>query len=534
MKKTPIAKAITLLPQQTAVVDWVINAKGSLQLLARAGCGKTFTLMEVVKTIVKLRLGDIYLTAFNRSIADELALKLKNLGIEWRDAQANTAHGFGSGAWRRAAPNAQLNEDKVISILRTFYETTDDRIYLSCMGLLRKYVSHAKAAGFGIPRKGYPTIDDYSAWAKIWTHHDLEMDLADIIDEDGVRVTYNFDDLTNAAIKVYHRSLSMCREVIDYDDMILAPLVHKAYFFKKKWVLVDESQDTNAARRALALEMLAPGGRMIFVGDDRQAIYGFTGADSDAMELLCEVTKAATLPLNVTMRCPKAVVALAQQFVTDITAHESAPEGIVRDLAKYEDLLNENLTPQDAILCRNTAPLLKTAFFLLGKGIPCQVEGRDIAETLVKLATRWKAKNLELYLKKLDEYQEAQTKKLLDKNKESLVDRLVDQLECLRIIVGECQAQGKHKVEDLVAKIYSMFGERDARKPILTLSTIHKAKGREWKRVFALGRTEFLPSPWAKQEWQKVQESNLEYVMITRAMAEFIDVPAPPKDKEKK
>jgi DNA helicase II / ATP-dependent DNA helicase PcrA len=533
MNLNPIAKTITLLPQQSAVVNWVMNGKGSLELLARAGCGKTFTLIEVVKTIVENRLGDIYLTAFNRAIADELADKLKRHGIEWRQAQANTAHGFGSGAWRRAAPQSQLNEDKVISIIRTFFETTDDRLYLTCMGLLKKYVSTAKAAGFGIPRAGYPKTDDRAAWYKLWTHYDLEVELADLVDENGCRVSYGVEEITDAAIKIYNKSLSICREVIDFDDMILAPLVHKAFFFKKKWVLIDESQDTNGARRALAMEMLAPGGRMIFVGDDRQAIYGFTGADADAMALLREVTKAKTLPLNVTMRCPKSVVALAQHFVPDITAHENAPEGIVRSLGQYEELLAQNLTFEDAILCRNTAPLLKTAFFLLGKGIPCQVEGRDIAETLVKMASRWKAKNLEQYLKKLDEYQEAQTKKLLEKKKESLVDRLVDQLECLRIIVAECQAQGKHKVDDLINKIYSMFGERDARKPILTLSTIHKSKGREWKRVFALGRQEFLPSPWAKQEWQQVQEANLEYVMITRSMGEFIDVPAPPKEDKK-
>jgi len=36
-----------------------------------------------------------------------------------------------------------------------------------------------------------------------------------------------------------------------------------------------------------------------------------------------------------------------------------------------------------------------------------------------------------------------------------------------------------------------------------------------------------MPSPYAKKEWQMVQEKNLEYVAITRAMSELIDLEAP-------
>lgn len=533
MNKTPVAKAITLLPQQQAVVDWVIKDNGSLELVARAGCGKTFTLIEVVKTIVQLGLGDVALMAFNKTIAEELKAKLARHGFDWKQAEANTVHSFGFRAWRKAAPGVQLNEDKVRSILEVAFESSGNPIYKHCRGLITKFVGLAKQTGFGIPRAGYPDVDNVDAWYAVWEHHDLQEEIADITDEQGYPVQVTFEEIVDLSIRIYKRSLQLCREVVDFNDMILAPLVFRARFFKKKWILVDESQDTNATRRALALEMLAPGGRMIFVGDDRQAIYGFTGADSNAMRLLKEATKAKSLPLNVTMRCPKTVVQLAKSFVPDFTAHEEAPEGIVRQLGQYEELLTQNLSPDDAILCRNTAPLLKTAFFLLGKGIACQVEGRDIGEALVKLANRWKAKDLDQYLTKLADFQEKQTEKLLAQKKEAMVDRLVDQLDCLRIIVADCMSKNKHSVKDLVAEIQEMFGERDARKPTLMLSTIHKAKGREWKRVFALGRNEFLPSPWAKQEWQQVQEANLEYVLITRAMTEFIDVPAPPKEDKK-
>ena len=76
-----------------------------------------------------------------------------------------------------------------------------------------------------------------------------------------------------------------------------------------------------------------------------------------------------------------------------------------------------------------------------------------------------------------------------------------------------------------------MFGDTPdgSQSPVLTLSTVHKSKGREWDRVFILGRSKYMPSPYAKQEWQQAQETNLEYVAITRAMRELIDVEMPSK-----
>ena len=43
----------------------------------------------------------------------------------------------------------------------------------------------------------------------------------------------------------------------------------------------------------------------------------------------------------------------------------------------------------DAILCRNTKPLVKIAFNLIKRGIPCHVEGRDIGAGLIKLVDRF-------------------------------------------------------------------------------------------------------------------------------------------------
>jgi DNA helicase-2/ATP-dependent DNA helicase PcrA len=68
----------------------------------------------------------------------------------------------------------------------------------------------------------------------------------------------------------------------------------------------------------------------------------------------------------------------------------------------------------------------------------------------------------------------------------------------------------------------------DPKKPrnAVTLSTVHKSKGREWPRVFLLGQEKYMPSKYARQAWQLEQEMNLIYVAYTRAMSELIFVPA--------
>ena len=77
-----------------------------------------------------------------------------------------------------------------------------------------------------------------------------------------------------------------------------------------------------------------------------------------------------------------------------------------------------------------------------------------------------------------------------------------------------------HKYHHFVCRwfyraIEQLFDEK--RRGLLTLSTIHKAKGLEWPTVFILDARTLMPSKWAQLPWQKVQERNLQYVAVTRA-----------------
>ena len=89
-----------------------------------------------------------------------------------------------------------------------------------------------------------------------------------------------------------------------------------------------------------------------------------------------------------------------------------------------------------------------------------------------------------------------------------------------RMDVIECLSGEVNSVKELKSMIADIF--TDDVKGIL-LSTIHKAKGLQNKRIFFLC-PELIPSRYATMDWQFEQEMNLKYVAITRAQEELVYV----------
>lgn len=524
--------------QQATVMNWIIAGKGNLILRARAGCGKTTTLIEMVRIIIET--GEtVFLGAYNTAISIEIAGKLKKMGAQFPQVVSSTMHSAGNSAWKYVNPKVVLDDKKVEKIL-TGIRDECERLALSghakaaelnmkkdlcdmAETFVKKAVSLAKQRAFGF----LCSYQDPQQWFDMIDHFGLEQDLEEDVD---------FDTVIKLCIKVYEKSLAQNKDVIDYDDMILAPLINKTRMFQYNWVLVDEAQDTNPARRALAAKMLKPGGRFVAVGDNFQAIYGFTGADNDSLELIQRAFSASELPLTLTYRCPKKIVAIAQQWVPDIEAHESNGEGVYRVLnllptknsegESIPSFQDEVLTNEDVILCRNNKPLVELAYNLIRRGIACKVEGREIGTGLAKLARRWKVKKLDILAKRLENWQKLETQKFMAKNREDLAAGIEDKYETMMVMIEKLQADGKNTVEELVDFIFSLFGDtkEGETQKILTLSSIHKSKGREWKRVYILGRNKYMPNPWAVKEWQQQQERNLMYVAVTRSMNELVDI----------
>lgn len=491
--------------QQQIFFDWILNGNGSAVLEAVAGAGKTTTLIEGLK----LMKGKKFFGAYNKKIAEEIAAKAgKMLGLD-----VSTMHAAGMKAWRKAAGAVRVNADKCRDIFRQMTMRQFDYGMLETPVL--QLVSYAKQAAVGIIEGKEPTDD--AVWMELINHFNVET-------FDEQRGKDNTSTIIMLAKQLFEKSAAVNNKVIDFDDMIFAPLYHGVSFDKYDWVLIDEAQDTNGSRRLLALALLKDGGRLVAVGDKHQAIYGFTGADADALDLIGNAVNATRLFLNVTFRCPKSVVSYAQQWVNHINAHESAPDGIVRQ-ALIENLFAE-VKVGDAILCRFNAPLIKNVYALIAKGIPARVEGREIGAGLKQLANRWKVKTISLLIERLEEFRDREVEKFMVKEQPKRAADVADKVECLLVIINRVIAKGaitQPPQRAVCDEIDAIFGGDEA-KPVVLLSSIHKSKGREWKKVVWL---QTGPSGFAKMPWEIAQEDNLCYVAATRSQFELVTIEIP-------
>ena len=503
--------------QQKAYFNWIEVGEGSCIVEAVAGSGKTTTLIKGLEYMV----GSIFFGAYNKKICDEIRAKAPAKdGLD-----ISTMHAAGLAAWRKVHKHPEVDGDKVRNIFREAMFRNAE--YKPFMQVVVNLVSLAKQNGFGVNTPAFPTIQSRQSWIDLINHFDVET-------YDDKNDIDNTDIIIKLAICTLKESIKQNTTIIDFDDMIFAPLYHNVGFKRYDWVLVDEAQDTNATRREMAIRMMKPTSRLVAVGDRRQAIYGFTGADSDALDLIAQRTNAKQLPLYISFRCPKAVVAYAQKWVSHIQAAETAKEGVVRDI-NFDSLFTEARVG-DAILCRFNAPLVKYVYKFIAEGIPARIEGREIGNGIKTLASKWKVNSLDSLKTKLAAYYEREMKKFLEKDQEAKIVALDDKIECLYVImerVREKKPSTTTPVEDIIAEVESIFTD-DPKLKVVLLSSIHRSKGREWSRVIWLLTPE---NKRARLGWMLVQEDNLKYVAATRAQDELIlcDVSADMyADREKK
>ena len=520
-------KVFTPSPEQAVFLDWIETGKGSCVLEAVAGAGKTTTLLEGVKRMK----GEVFLGAYNTKMAAELKAKLAAMGLPNKGADgknAATFHSAGMSALRSANKAIQVNDKKVRDIVDGMVNdhvgvfaarpAVDGEVTAIC-----QLVGLAKQTGFGVDNL-VPNVKP-AYWVELINRHDV----ADRLPDD-----YDVADLVTTAERVLAIS-NADRDTIDFDDMCYLPLLRRLRFWPKDWVLIDEAQDTNAVRREIARKMLRPHtGRLIAVGDPHQAIFGFTGADNQSLDLIRKLFNASTLALSVSWRCPSAVVAVAREYVNHIQPAPTAPEGVVRT-ATYRQMV-DGILPGQAVLCRTNAPLIELCFRLIREGKPAKIEGRSIGDGLVALVGRWKVKGLDAFEGKLTKWDARERAKLAAaaKQDEAKLARHEDKLATILVLLERARERGLQTVAEMQAMVEGMFADtalEGQTANLVVLSSVHKSKGLEWPVVHILGRGNIMPSPRAKQEWQIEQEINLCYVAVTRAQEVLVDVPMPtPED----
>lgn len=483
--------------QQSAIIS--AAASGSpIICSAGAGCSKTSTIEMFVPRLS----APATAVAFNTSIKKELEQRLPPT------TTCRTANGLGHRAWQKVVrPKLTVNADKCGDILKLFlqdsglpFEETQ-----TLFGDVVKLVALAKHTG--IVPKGHPyrglEPDEPETWE----------DLADRfwIEPSSLVLQYSHRVLEESIRQAY-------QGLIDFDDQIYMPTLFGASYDRAKILIVDEAQDLSPINH-LQLFRCAPE-QLIAVGDPRQAIYAFRGADSNSManiERQFKKLNFSHFPLSLTFRCPKLVVKRQLDHYPEFEAFKTNPEGKVLRWTDWSSLQ----LPQDnvAILCRNNGPILSLAFKLLRNKVPIKVLGRDIAKSLknlLKKALRPGGSTTEDLLRQIETWKQEELQKAA--GRQGRMTQIHDRAESMSAI-----CENVLSLEEACAAVDNIFS-REGR---VVLSTGHKAKGLEWETVIHL-------DPWRIPSKQAVeanalgdssmlrQENNLRYVIETRSRQTLI------------
>ena len=299
---------------------------------------------------------------------------------------------------------------------------------------------------------------------------------------------------------------------VDFTDMLYIPVTQKLRVKKFDFIFVDECQDLSPLQLEMVLMARSAGGRMLFVGDARQAIMGFAGADHRSYYNIIDRLNATELPLSICYRCPTSHLDMAREIIPQIEPRPDAPVGQIEWTNREKALgMVQN---QDLIICRLTAPVVTMCLKLIASGKPARVRGRAIGEGLI--ANIKKIRKIEPEFSQFTDglmtwYDQMKNKAMKKRNAESEIEKLMDMNEALWAAYEWANATS---YDGFISQIDGMFSDKDS---IITLSTIHRAKGLEGDRVFVLKPEKMALNHPKMMDWQKEQEQNLKYVALTRA-----------------
>jgi len=502
--------------QQKAIFEWFATGGGNLIVRARAGTGKTTTLVEAMS---KAPEQFVLACAFNKRIQKELQAKVLAAGGR---AEVKTLHGVGFSIVQRYWERCQVDANRgfVLAQQAAGEQAPDEMI---------KKIQKLAGLGKGCVVDFHNEEETCETLEALAIRFDLEPD--DTWQKDGwtteklVKLTYTAMELAT------RRTVNESNKVVcDFDDMLFLPLANNWAAPRYDLVCVDEAQDMNAAQLELAKRIRNPGGRTVVIGDDRQAIYGFRGADSGALDRLKKELNAAELGLTCTYRCGKAIVAYAKTMVPDFEAAETNVEGMIEEL--HETQLVDTATPGDFVLSRKNAPLVSICLRLLKKGKPARIEGKDIAAGLKTIVKRWKLTSIVKLVDNIEKWRDREIEKIeLKKSafEAELIETVKDKAEILLALT-----EGLSNPAELITRLETLFGNNEEeRRPMVVCSSIHKSKGLEASRVFILKSTLYPQrKAFAKEGYttahaekkarEIVEEQNLEYVAVTRAIDRLV------------
>lgn len=471
-------------PEQTEAVSAFLTGK-SLKINAFAGTGKTSTLEYIAHSSGKTGL---YL-AFNKSIVRDSKDKFPD------HVTCLTVHGL---AYRAMAPRYRGSPSKLVGKINP--HRIVELFALQDWNIHKQHTISAIAQGHAIiatVKKFAQSEDETLGPSHVPTPRSLFTAPKEV-------VKAATDWLANAAKALW-------AQMIDADSLV--PLGHEGYL--KLWalsnpriaadyILLDEAQDTNNVVLGVLKRQSA---QLVLVGDKYQQIYEFLGA-INAMD---KIETVHTTYLTQSFRFGDVIAAIATK-VLRLLGEQTPLRGNPAKVSRIGPIDNP-----DAILARTNASTLSAIIDSLEKqNQPHLVGGTDDLKRLLKGVIKLK-NNEPCDAPELFGFQNWQEVVAFAKSDEGAE---------LLMFVNLVEIHGEMRL------LWAINRCVEEAKSDITISTAHKAKGRQWKTVRL--SDDFLKSSSAnpmatnltEKDTKKLSaidpaELRLLYVALTRAKDEL-------------
>ncbi len=336
-----------LTPAQKAVVDFTGNAA----VIAAAGSGKTFTLVEKIASLVEsgVTLDRFFISTFTKKAGEEIRKRLeKRLGLasaQSRALNADTLHGL--------AANLLKENTDLLKLPRDFQILEGALSKIDLLKLIRTRLLEWAEGGDSQTIHLIERYDFHKAVKLLW----------EILLSTPRIPPFEYEPLARRLFDEFTLK-KRAQAFLDFQDLELEALrllendkarasIQKRY----SWIIIDEFQDTSPLQWDIISRIWGPENRLVIVGDPRQSIYRFRGADphlfSKVSRLIQESGKGQVFYLNENFRSRAEIIRVVNKVSARLFNQEGDPENeMMPPLVAAAELLEETLEQtMDCVEC---------------------------------------------------------------------------------------------------------------------------------------------------------------------------------------
>lgn len=482
---------------------------------AVAGAGKTATCIDIYNCIAAER-GFFQLVAFNVAAKDELIAR----GVSPKNCR--TLNGLGHANLSRFARSRGLNlvvdvasgRDKISECLQLADRALNGR--KPVRRFAKSLVSFCKSHAINKPSN--------AKLIELASRYELALE---VTEEELIDWECDIDELERKAFDWVRKALEINNKIpstkdwlIDFNDQVYLPVVHKIDCFQNDLLIIDEAQDLSIADKKLIDRCLKSNGLLVLVGDDYQCINAWRGATVESLQRTAKNPKLDVVetPLTLNFRSKRAIIENAKIDCPHIEC--GAGEGGTVETIKDFDVTK--LSGDIAVLSRTRAPLIELATQCLKEGTPFTFRfSLKFVTEFVESVCEDNTLSIRAFLRRLANYKKARTEIYEAQGADQALEALEDTVSIVETIIGKYLIT-TNTVGDLIREIDKLTERIKKSDGALHLTTMHSSKGLEWDTTYLIGFDEIGKN--CHKEWKQIEARNLRLVARTRAKSHLIFV----------